>query len=380
MIRKLFVRIGLVALIGMALISSPSVLAPRVRAQAQDNSLIVLNDAAPTAQVIVTLNNGAPGVVYVELQQAKLTLKDATGLDILTIADKRITGIGIQLVQGVATQTLSLERLPGVTQAQARIVAQAELPPVINVTPSDVEVKALVNLTYARMAVAPAAVMPIIASPTANQITAQFPAQDQSVRLLDGTGVPLLIATTGKAISGLSMRVEPGQYVMNTQNQDATSKADVVVALSPAPTTTLLAMLPTVVPAAAEAVTCQATITTASANLRSGPGTAYSILGYSRRNAVLPVGGTNVEGGWLLVQNETSSAWVSSSIVQLSGNCNSLTAYNIPLRDAVASQPVIIRQPSGDGQTGQPSVSTNRGGEDRDDDRGGEDRDEKGDD
>ncbi len=72
---------------------------PMVRAQ--DNSLVVLNDATPSAQVIVTLNNGAPGVVYIELENVRVVLRDKTGADVLSLGDKRVTGLGIQFARMV---------------------------------------------------------------------------------------------------------------------------------------------------------------------------------------------------------------------------------------------------------------------------------------
>jgi serine protease Do len=118
-------------------------------------------------------------------------------------------------------------------------------------------------------------------------------------------------------------------------------------------------------------VACTASVNVASMNLRSGPGTGYTVLGSVNQSSTLPVGGVNKEGGWLLVKGPTGSAWIAQSSASLSGNCKSLPAFNIPIRNAVA--PVVVQQGNAGG--GQPAVGGQRGDDHRGeqgDDHGGD--------
>src|SRR5689334_12914838 len=73
---------------------------------------------------------------------------------------------------------------------------------------------------------------------------------------------------------------------------------------SPTPTVTLLAqdapsLTPTVVPGAAPVVNCSPTVTTnTDANVRSGPGQVYGVIGYIPTGGSAPVAGKNSDGTW----------------------------------------------------------------------------------
>ena len=71
-----------------------------------------------------------------------------------------------------------------------------------------------------------------------------------------------------------------------------------------------------------------------SVNLRSGPGTGYSVLGYGYLNENYVVGGRNPENNWIVVGTDSGSAWMALTGVNLQGACDALTVFNIPLRDA----------------------------------------------
>ncbi|MGQ9904933.1 MAG: SH3 domain-containing protein [Anaerolineae bacterium] len=88
---------------------------------------------------------------------------------------------------------------------------------------------------------------------------------------------------------------------------------------------------------------CRAVVTASSVNLRSGPGTAYSVLGYAYRGESYPVGGRNRENSWVVIgTSDSSSAWVALSVAQLQGSCAALTVFDIPTRDAAQAQLFII--------------------------------------
>jgi SH3-like domain-containing protein len=100
---------------------------------------------------------------------------------------------------------------------------------------------------------------------------------------------------------------------------------------------------------AVNSASCAITIDLASVNLRSGPGTGYSVLNYGFRNDQYPVGGTNSDGSWVVIGTpDGASAWMSGSVGSLSGECQNLTVYDIPYRNAPAPQVVV--------QQSQPSV------------------------
>jgi hypothetical protein len=59
-----------------------------------------------------------------------------------------------------------------------------------------------------------------------------------------------------------------------------------------------------------------ATVTTNLCNLRSGPGTDYSVIGTSEKENVFPVYGKNNDGTWLWVDWK-SPVWIATSLVDL---------------------------------------------------------------
>jgi uncharacterized protein YraI len=353
------------------------------RVSAQGNPVMVLNDATPSADILVTLASGAPGVVYMELSGVRVVLKDSSGADVLSLADKRVSALGIQIAQGAATHTLHLERLPGLATGQARVVAQSTLPDVIGVTSSSNTVMVLDKPASSQIPVSPAATIPVTINAAANMLSVQFPLQEATVQLVDSAGGVVLTTLAGREITGLSVRAEPGQYTFSVANRDLAAQSSILVALSPAPDISLpdLAALaePTQTPVeSANLPTCTAQINVASVNLRSGPGTGYSVLGYVMRDTNMPVGGVNKQGGWVLVQSPVGGAWVAQSVATLSGSCDNLKAYDIPLRSAVARAPAVqpIQPVSGPG-TGVTvpggSDSSSSGGEH---DREGDDHDD----
>jgi SH3-like domain-containing protein len=129
------------------------------------------------------------------------------------------------------------------------------------------------------------------------------------------------------------------------------------------------------------ATTCSATIESSSVNLRTGPGTGYTVMDYAYRNENYPVGGRNPENNWVLIATpDGETAWVSVGTARLEGTCADLTVFNVPLRNASAA-PIVVT-------TSQPNIVTVGGGsstntddhDDHDDDHDEDDHDEKDDD
>jgi uncharacterized protein YraI len=129
---------------------------------------------------------------------------------------------------------------------------------------------------------------------------------------------------------------------------------------------------------------CTASVIVSSVNLRSGPGTGYSIIGYGYRDEAFPVGGTNPEHNWVVIATDSGSAWVSDGVARLNGACDGLTVFNVPFRDAqpapvivVTPDPQVIIQsvPSGS-SSGQSSISRSFEEDESEDGEGHEDGDD----
>jgi hypothetical protein len=361
-----------------------------VAAQSGQNTPIVLDDATPSVDIVITPTGGAAGAVYLELDGVHVRLLDGSQAEVLSLIDRRVSALAIQLAAGATPHTLRLERLPGVAVARVLAIAQATLPDV-SVAPSNTPLIALNGPVATKAVVAPASTLPVTASNGADLLSAHFPAQDATVQLVDASGGVLLTARAGQQINGLAVRLVPGQYAFNVVNRDLSARSEVALSLSPAPAPALQQVAANPTPAAApdggttltgnvasDSVACTATVKIASVNLRSGPGTAYSVLGFALQNDVLPVGGVNREGGWLLVGAKTGSAWLADWTVMLSGTCNKLTAFDIPIRNGSARppaiQPVAAQQP-GVAQPADPApVLAAAPGRRGDDDHGDEGR------
>lgn len=113
-----------------ALIWLTASLAPKSFVKAQADPLIILDNATPSADIVIMPTNGATGAVYAELDGAALKLLDAANVEVLTLTDKRIAAIGIQLAQSATPHILHLERLAGVAAARVQVTAQKTLPEV----------------------------------------------------------------------------------------------------------------------------------------------------------------------------------------------------------------------------------------------------------
>jgi hypothetical protein len=73
--------------------------------------------------------------------------------------------------------------------------------------------------------------------------------------------------------------------------------------------------------------TCQFKIESSSANLRSGPGTGYDIVGYAYENDQLAVLEVHTSGEWIKVAGD---AWLAVSVGELDDHCTSLPSSDTP--------------------------------------------------
>src|SRR5512147_226967 len=99
--RKMIVT-GIILLV---LVSLFAVVSRPVTAQANTNQPIILNDTTPSVEIVVTPTDGAQGVIYLQLDGVHVQLLDNTKNEILSMIDKRVQGLAIQIAQGSAAGT-----------------------------------------------------------------------------------------------------------------------------------------------------------------------------------------------------------------------------------------------------------------------------------
>ncbi len=127
---------------------------------------------------------------------------------------------------------------------------------------------------------------------------------------------------------------------------------------SPSPTAT---SSPTPSPRA----TCTLTITPASVNLRSGPGTGYSIVGYGFAGDVFTVTARHTSELWLQIRRDQGEAWVAASVATLAGDCTTLPVLDTALRDGSGGGAPVTPVPGG--ATAPPGGGDDHGGDNPDD-------------
>lgn len=73
-----------------------------------------------------------------------------------------------------------------------------------------------------------------------------------------------------------------------------------------------------------------ATITRAIQNVRSGPSTSYEVIGQLQQNDQVQVIGANIDFSWLVISFRGQQGWVSTSILDVFGDLNTLPIINPP--------------------------------------------------
>lgn len=88
-----------------------------------------------------------------------------------------------------------------------------------------------------------------------------------------------------------------------------------------------------------------AVVTSPQVNLRSGPGTNFSIAGSADRGAELPIVGKNPAGDWWQVTYNGQQVWIASFLVDTTGPVESVSvAANFPAVPPTATpQPVVVQ-------------------------------------
>lgn len=315
-----------------------------------DANLMTLNDASPAIDVVVTLPADTTGTIALDFSGAAVRLTDATGAVVFSAADARLHALELNIAPNSGSHTLTVERLPGLAEAIVRVSSLPEL--TLYGTTELVAGLAVVSNQEVSLPLTPDhpgdSVNITVAGESAGMLTATFPGVGATTQLVDAAGA-LVVESVGGHVDGISLLVDPGTYQFTLVSSGVSAGASAGVRLVSADQVGLVALAaPVSTPAAAANITCTALVAVSSTNLRSGPGTGYTVIGYGYRDQVFEVGGRNTEDNWVLVAlGGGASAWVSRSTVQTQGDCAALTAFNIPLREAQPA-PLVI---TGSGQS-----------------------------
>jgi uncharacterized protein YraI len=335
----------IVVLITVTMFASSLLTVQTLFAQQNPSDAIALNDATPGVDVVITPALNTTGVVSLELVQASVTVVDSLGNTTFQMADARVHKLELRLAPGTGSYTLSAERLPGVAEAYVRITSQADL--------TDVGQTILIDNAQQPLGIQQALDLPLngaapsqvaafnIPADQQGTLKASFPGAPVTAQVVDNTG-KVLATLIGGGFDGVSMVLDSGSYqltLMNTNPAQQQTVANMEVAQA------LPSVLDSEIPALVAQSTCMMTVSNASVNLRSGPGTGYSVINYGFRNEQFQVGGQNADGSWLVIgMSDGGSAWVSRDLGTLTNTCDSLTVYDIPYRDAPQPQVVVVQQ------------------------------------
>lgn len=326
-------------------------------ALAQENTnLITLNDATPAIDVVITLPADTTGTVSLSMVQAAITLTDSANAVVFHAADARLHAIELNIAPNSGSHTLTVERLPGMTEAYVSVASLPEL----NVNGTVVHIAGIAVTLNEEIALSLDPTSPggtaavIIPHGTTGVMTATFPGSYATTQLVDAQGV-VIAQSAGGHVDGLGFILDAGNYDFTVLGSSLTgtvvagvrivSAEDTGVSILEAPANSQT------ITAATTGETCSAIVIGSSVNLRSGPGTGYSVLDYGYLNENYVVGGRNPENNWIVVGTDSGSAWMALTGANLQGVCNNLTVFNIPLRDA-QSAPIIITTPQPSGSIG----------------------------
>ncbi len=316
---------------------------------AQDANEVLLNDSNPSISASIDMPVNTTGVVTIDLSMASVTMTDANGSVVFSSADPRVHHLELNIAPNSGSHTLTIQRLPGVALASAKIGSQADLTPISSTLLIDTSSVGLQQQTLSLDASHPAGQVALDIQPNSTGlVTAQFPGAVATSQLTDSTG--LLIATSSRDIDGFNLILDGGHYELSVQTSSASGSMTAGVSVSPTDRFTLLsvpqAQTAQTSAQASDGALCTATVLTSSVNLRSGPGTGYSVLDSGVQGDHFSVGGVNPEQNWIVVGTGSGSAWVSRDLTQLDGNCAQLQVYDIPLMDAQPAPVIVPASPS----------------------------------
>jgi hypothetical protein len=312
------------------------------RAQAQSGGdIIPLNDSAPGIDIVVDSQPGASGALALQLSGASVVVSDSAGQSIFQMADARAHTLELRFGAGATRHTVTVERLPGFSEAYVRATPLDDLTAVSDVTlvgKSSLSVGEGVEALLGASA-AHSALDFTVPDGQLARLVASFSGAPLSGQVVDGAGTTIA-SLNPSLIDGLSIALESGKYALDLASTETTvdtlasssvTAADVPdlpapVAVTPQPVEPPAQPEAAVQPAAAE---CVIQITAIS-EVHSGPGATYSLMGYAPRGITLQVGGINRERTWILVGDGNVSGWVQGVPGAVSGDCTQITTFDIP--------------------------------------------------
>jgi Bacterial SH3 domain len=105
------------------------------------------------------------------------------------------------------------------------------------------------------------------------------------------------------------------------------------------PVTAIPTSTPAPLPTPTTQANSQAVVTIESVNIRSGPGTTYSVQAYAARGDILIILGQAYDCGWLEIRMpDGQTGWVSSTYVTYSLPCGAIAQASIPPEPTPATQ------------------------------------------
>ena len=344
-----------------------------------DPNLIALNDLTPSIDVVITLPTDTTGTIALDVQQVGVQLRDANNQVVFQIADTRLHRLEFNLAPNKGTHTLIVERLEGITEGYVRVTSLPELMRPTTSTPIDGTQVSLAQVTALPLDTnqpGRTVSVDVVGAPT-GVIHASFHGVSAMTQLVDQEG-RVIAESVGGHIDGFTFLVDEGEYQFTVLGEQVSQPAILTVGATslessgyslldiPSPMTTatdsvspstfeqqpipenntlVVQEVPTAPMTYASAPVsdpCQGNVSVSSANLRSGPGTGYSILGYGYQGESYPIGGINPQNNWVVVGTDNgASAWMSLTTLQTQGTCDNLTVFNVPFRDLAPAQVIV---------------------------------------
>lgn len=366
--RLLFVLVALLA----------AVAAP---AMAQDGAnIITLNDATPAVDVVITLPPDSTGTVSLNMAMVAVTLKDSSNAVVFLAADPRLHALELNIAPNSGTHTLTIERLPGTAEAYVTVVSLPSMTmsgQAMLVDSTALGLNQQLALTIDPSSPGGSATV-AIPSDTVGLITATFPGTSSTTQVIDSSGMVVAQSANGH-VDGMNLVLDAGSYQFTLLSSALTSRAVVGLRAVRAEEGGFTVLKAPESPAVV-ANPCNATITVSSSNLRSGPGTGYSVLGYGYRDETFAVGGINPSDSWVVIGTDDGSAWIARSNIKTEGTCDNLTVFNIPTRNAQPAPIVITTSASPQGSVVPANSAPPSRHDDDDDDHDDDDREDDDDD
>ena len=320
--------------------------------------VILLDDASPSIDAVIALPPDTTGGVAVEMAGASLTLTNENGDIVLQIEDSRVHSVQFNLMPNTGSHTLHIERLSSIDTAVVQITSMSEflIQPAsqeVNDTKLSVDQSTDVVLNSTNPTTTLYVTIPL---GTVGVFTSQSPNAETMTQFTDSNNTVIATSMEGH-INELSMLIDSGDYQYTMLDTNIADETVTNIRLTPHDIVENPVLdIPQITedtnidsPDAENIVStqntvCNASITVSSVNLRSGPGTGYSIIDYGFYNDVYRVGGTNTADSWVVIGLDNGqSAWMTKGAVNLDGSCNNLAVFDVPYREAQQAEVIVVQ-------------------------------------